>query len=623
MLVIIRREIQAVGRICGYIGSKNGSEHIKAFLSGCYPLTKPDIFQDSYHVREDVALGTEGKGNLFQSTDGRYACVVDGRTYATRAVLEKITPDGPGPNPLYPAQVILYYYLQEGIKAFNELSGGFVFAIWDGEEKKLVLGRDRWGIKRIYYAKTQDGFCFSSNLVGLVSTPGFDKKIGSRGFIDYMSYGFIHPPNTIYENVFVLNPGEFLIFDGAEVKVDHFHPLVPDEWAFHDTTSLSEKELVDRLDSRLIDSVNRRLPEGPEVATYLSSGLDTSLVCSILTNHTNKRVIAYTLGSNDPNCDEVPDAREIAKHLGVDDHRSHYIKKEDFLEALFSLPLIYGQPFGDISAIPNYVIAKNVAQGHDAVFAGDGPDFMYCGVDFRLWDRYYRMVPYLLRIPLSAFFSFVFRTFYKKMVSPNIFISELLRQPEFFWIFHKKFKSYELERLIRKKVDPQMFWLRNYLESRKDIPPYERFRLAFFIVFGTHGVLYKGSDIHDILRMDFICPYYEAELFDFVQFLPTEYKFRDGKGKYLHKQLLFRYVPRELLERPKHGVLINYNEFGLDILRDLTNKYLSRKRLDETGLVNADYALRCVEGYYRGDLRMGPLLWTLLVFELWRDKFSS
>lgn len=265
---------------------------------------------------------------------------------------------------------------------------------------------------------------------------------------------------------------------------------------------------------------------------------------------------------------------------------------------------------------------QKVSESHNSVFVGDGPDFMYGGINFGLWLKYYQMVPYLLRLPLSAVGTFAFNTFYKGWASPNIHISELLNQPSFPWIFHKKFKSYELERLVRQKVDTNNFWIHNYLNNGVHLPVYEKLRLGFFMAFGTHGVLYKGTDAHDALLLDFISPYYDPELFDFVQFLPSEFKFRKGKGKYLHKQVLFRYIPRKIMERPKHGFIINYSEFGLESLRSLTDTYLNKKRLKAADLYDAEYAVQVVDRYYNGDKRMGPLLWTLLVFEIWRDQFS-
>lgn len=605
--------------ICGYSNNQLEKNEIERFVAGCYPLITPPSSVQQVRLPGELTLGADGEGNLYRSGDDRYICAVHGSLYPTRPILESLSLEKDSAGP---AELLLRYYQTAGLDRFNRLPGSFVFAIWDREERRLILGRDRFGGKRIYYSLTPGGLLFCSSLPGIVAFPGIDRRISQNGFIEYMTYGYVIPPNTIYDRISTLVPGGYLEYDGTAVSPGSFHPLAPDEWRVRDTSHFSQEELVDRVETMLTDSLLRRLPGGNGIGMYLSGGLDTPLLCALAKKQTDRKITAFTLASLDTACNEAPYARNIANYLRIHDHQNYYIQKDDFLDALFSLPKIYAQPFADISAIPTYTIAKNVSRQFDAVVGGDGPDFKYGGIDFRIWWRYYNRIPHMLRIPAAKILSVIFHTFFREMASPNIHISELLSQPEFFWIFHKKFKSFELERILGRAVDPSMFWIRNYLETRTDIPPYERFRHALFITFGTHGVFYKATAIHDALGLEFITPYYDPELFDFVQFLPTKYKFRDGRGKFLHKRLLFRHVPKRLFERPKRGFIINYNEFGLDLLRELTGTYLTRARLDETGLINTAYALECVERYYRGDLRMGPYLWTLLTFEIWRDAYA-
>jgi asparagine synthase (glutamine-hydrolysing) len=299
--------------------------------------------------------------------------------------------------------------------------------------------------------------------------------------------------------------------------------------------------------------------------------------------------------------------------------------EDEFESALFALPDIFGQPFADSSAIPSYAIAQRVAADFPAVFSGDGPDFFYGSRDFRVWYHYYRIVPRLLRSPLSRLAEYMDRRFALGWSTPNRHVAELLWQPQCFWIFHKKFKSAELERLMRQPIAPDRFWGHRFLESRRDIPLYERLRLTFHIAFGVNGVQRKGCDIHDALLVDFICPYCDPDLFEFVQFLPTRLKLnRYGQaGKYLHRKLIKRYIPPEITARRKRGFLFDFADLGPEPLRKLTERYLSRKRLGESDLFDAGYAAQCVRDYFSGDLRMGPLLWTLLVFEIWRERSGS
>ena len=613
-----------MSRICGCVGPESESLDLKQVLVDSYPLRRPEPFKDSYYRVGEATMASEGEGSLYRSADGRFLCLVDGNIYHYDRMLKALRERGADVDSSSPAETLFNYYHHEGLKSLRLLRGAFVFAIWHIEEKRLILGRDPFGMKRIYYSRMPRGFLFSSNLTGLARISWFDRKVGSNGLVEYLTFGFISPPHTIYEHTATLSPGQYVTFEKKEATVDSFHPSVPSEWKFQDTRGVTEDELITRMDNLLIDAVRCRLPEGKDVTAYLSGGLDTGLLAAVLKTHTDRRIVALTLGSNDPGCDEVPEARGIAKHLGIDDHLCYYIRKEDFFDAFNALPDVFGQPMADISAIPNYVIAMHAAEKSPLVFAGDGPDGMFGNWDFRPWYYYYKLVPYRLRIPFSKLLDFIDRKFEKGWSTPTRHVSELLAQPEFSWIFHKMLKSFELEQFVGKRVPVDTFWIHRHLAERRDIPLYERLRIAFSIGFVVNGVLHKGSDIHNSFLIDLICPYYDRDLADFVNSLPTKYKIRGyGFGKYLHKQLLYRYLPPEIWDRPKQGFNINFNEFGMDALRSLTDRYLNRKRIAETGLIDTDLAVRCVDEYYGGNARMGPLLWTLLVFEVWRDRFAS
>ena len=597
-----------MGMICGFINSNNSSVSISDLFSSSYPIRKRKDFSGLYHTDKDTSLAVEGEGNLARSMDGRFVCIIDGEVFN----LKEFFPDAHSQ-----ATVILNSYIQKGTEVFSRFRGTFVLAIWDSREQQLTLVRDPLGIKFIYYANTRGVFLFSSSLTGIARMPWFNKEIGMNGFLEYFACGYISSPYTIYKNVSSLRAGEYLVFKGNDVKINNYHFIEPSGWDFLDTKNIKEHELIDKFEHLLSDAISCRLPQAGKVAAYLSGGLDTSLLCAMLKNHTNRDVVAFTMGSNNHICDETLHAQAVARYLGVE-HRSYYPSKNDFFDTLNLLPDIYGQPFADISAIPTYIIAQKAAEEFSMVFTGEGPDFMFGNYDFRYLYYYYKLIPYRFRGHISRLTGYLSRRFWKAGISPNLDIPELMRQRDFFWVFPRMFKSTDLENLVGEPVYNESFWIYRFLEKRKDIPLAERLRLGQYICYGINNVLYKSRQAHDANLVDLICPYYDLQLFNFIQFLPTRYKFRGLYGKYLQKKLLYRYVPEKMLSRPKRGFVMDFVEFGMAPLRSLTDKYLNRKRLDETGMVNTDFALKCVEDYYKGDTNMGPKLWTLLMFEMWR-----
>jgi asparagine synthase (glutamine-hydrolysing) len=523
-----------------------------------------------------------------------------------------------------PSEALLHYYIHEGMDSLKLIRGSFVFALWNRKDRALILGRDPYGTKRLYYADANGGILFASDLTGLARMPLISRSISTQGLVEYFTFGYINPPYTIYENIALLDPGEYILFQDGHATAQYFHPPVPPVWECADLHGIPEEEIIDTFGALVVDAVKCRLPAGNTVAAYLSGGLDTGLLAAVLRRYTDKKITAYTLGSNDPSCDEAPAAREVTEYLGIEDHRCHYITKDDFVETLEMLPEIFGQPMADISAIPNFVITRAASKEFSEIFAGDGPDGLFGNWDLRPWYYYYRLVPSFVRPLIAVALDSADRLLHLGLSTPSRHISELLRQPEFFWVYHKKLKSTELKNLLGTQSDDAALPVGTFLEERRDIPLYERLRYAFSRFFVVNGVLQKSCAVHSALLVNQICPFYDRDLIDFVERLPTCYKIRGvGYGKYLHKKLLYRHIPSTIWDRRKQGFIMNLNEFGLDFLRTVTDRYLHRSRLAESGFFNVDFARKCIEGYYEGNERMGPVLYTLLVFELWRDAFLN
>ena len=614
-----------MGRICGFAGHQGeifSEENFRGFLLDCHRLAgaagvKPDILSSG-----TVRLGCSGLGLGHQSPDGRYTCVVDGRLAEPVLLAAHLSARGFPVQGATAAEVLLSAFVHHGVLPFKHLRGGFALAIFDAAEGRLLLAADPYGLKRLYIGQTPRGLVFASDLAALMRTGLVARDLDQAGLVEYFSFGYISPPHTIYAEVTSLRIGEFLAWQNGTISRDHYHKVIPDRWEFADVSERSEDELLDRLDQLTIDAVKSRLAPGSgKIAAYLSSGLDTGLLAACLSRHGGREIAAFTLGSSHPRHDEVPGARRMAQHLGISDHRCVYLTEDDCFEALDLLPEIFGQPMADISAIPNHVITRQVGREFGEVFAGDGPDGLYGNWDLRPWHYYYRFVPFVFRNPVSVVLDALDRKLGLGLSTPSRHIGELLAQPEFSWVFHKKLKGRDLESLLGRKVPADTFEVARYLRDRTDIPLYERLRMAFAVYFVMHGVLLKSGAVHNANQVEQICPYYDRDLVDFICSLPTRYKTRGrGFGKYLHTRLLERYAPPEVWKGRKRGFIFDINQFDQRRLKDLTDRYLAQDRIADAGLLDPGFVRCAVDGYLGGIDRMGPAVMSLLIFELWRDK---
>jgi len=593
---------------------------LEKYLSACYPTRKSSEPFYSY-LKEGVGVATRGQDMLVESKDGRYLCALDGYIRNHEPIDAELREKNQNVPCRSAADTLLNSFLENGPEVFKRFQGGFVAAIIDTKKKEIRLARDNFGLKVIYYIKAPGGFMFSSNLTGLVRSVAFDRKIDLSGFIEYMACGYISAPWTIYEKVASIRPGEQLVYKDNITTVYSFSDYEISNWSFHDIGKMTEDGLVDKLDALLSSTIRQRLPNDKKIAVYLSGGHDTSLLCAELKENAESNIVSYTLGFRDRSRDEIPQARAFAQYLNIE-HNAYYLTKDDSMEAFPLIPDIYGQPFADVSAIPTYVIASKVSEQFDSIFLGDGPDFLFGTYDMRLLYFYYKFVPSALRKFSAVATAFLTNNFFKKYMTPNLDVPELVRQPHLLWTFTRMFKGKDLEKLVGEPIYPETFWTQRFIEGRPDIPLAERLRLAQYLCYGISSTLYKSCCVHDANLLKFQCPFYDPELVKFIQFLPTKFKFKRMYGKYLQKQLLYRKFPREMIDRPKRGFMMDFKELGEGTIKHLADQYLTKKRLNETGLINADFALKCVDDYFKGDSNMGPKMWTLLIFELWREKFS-
>lgn len=569
-----------------------------------------------------VALCGQQEGRFHHSEDGRHVCVWDGRLVAPDRLSKDLAGHGFTAEGASVGEVLLSAYAHHGTLPLKYLRGSFALAIYDTRDQVLLLAADPYGLKRLYVAESGGSLIFSSDLGALARSGLAPLALSDQGLIEYLSFGFIHPPLTIYQDVSSLCVGEFLAWERGEVHRSFYHQVIGDRWAFADVEGRTEDELLDELERLTSAAILDRIPAGSRrLAVYLSSGLDTGFLAASLRRHWDGDLVAYTLGSAHPRHDEVPGARKMAGFLGIGDHRCLYLNQDDCYGALDQLPDVFGQPMADLSAIPNLVITRDVGREFTEVFAGDGPDGLYGNWDLRPWYQLYRWVPYLVRTPLALVADRLDRTLGLGLSTPSRQIAELLTQPEFSWVYHKKLKSRDLERLLGRPVPPETFAVHRYLRDRQDIPLYERLRMGFALYFVMHGVLLKSGTIHNAVGVEQICPYYDRDLVDFICALPTRYKIRGkGYGKYLHTRLLERYVPAEVWRGRKRGFIFDFRSFDLAPLRSLTDRYLDRDRLQEAGLFDPGFVRKSVEAYFKGDDRAGPALLTLLIFEMWRDR---
>ncbi len=614
-----------MGRICGLVGDLAAHctpKDLSGFLTGCHRQGPSPAPEDVIRTGPGYCVAVRGPREC-HSEDGRYTCFLDASLAEAPALVEHLAAKGYPVEGRTRAEVFLDSFLRHGVLPWKHLRGSFAAAIYDARKQCLILAVDPYGLKHLYVGETAGGLVFASDLTGLARSGFIPLDIGEQGLLEYFSLGFVSPPWTIYGGITSLCVGEYLVREPSGTTREHYHQVIGKNWEFSDVSRLQERDLVDQLEKLLLEAVRVRLSgDGAPVATYLSGGLDTGMLAAVLQQIGGHQVTAFTLGSRNPRYDEIPRARKLARQFGVHDHNCVYLQEEDCFAALDDLAEVFGQPMADISAIPNLVITRAVAENFSQILAGDGPDGLYGNWDLRPWHYYYRFTPPFLRRPVAGIIDAIDRWAKLGLSTPTRSVFELLSQGEFSWVFHKKFKDRRLAALLGREVSATEFEVGRYLRDRTDIPLYERLRMGFAKYFVMHGVLLKSGVIHDALLVDQVCPYYDRDLVDFICALPTRFKTRGrGYGKYLHQKLLQRYAPKRVWKGPKRGFIFDIGDFDPRRMEALLDRYLATDRIRQTGLLDADEVSRLKADYLAGDRRLGALVMTILNFEMWREKF--
>ena len=294
-------------------------------------------------------------------------------------------------------EVLLYLYEESPETFLNDLNGMFAFAIWDEKNSRLILARDRIGIKPLYYS-TQNGiFAFSSEIKSLLTLPWINPKLDEEAFYDFLTFGNLHPPQTLFEGIHKFHPGYKMIV--KENGIAHYEPFWEVTYSNHD--KLKEQDVCSLIVEELEKSVELRMVSDVPVGAFLSGGVDSSAIVALAGKKTSKKIRTFSIGfEGAPDYDELKYARKISDQFGTE-HSEKIVTPQDMIDFLPKIVDIYDEPLIDATSIPIYFISQMAREsGTYVILTGDGPDELFLG--YRSWLPYLKMYPYykkFLKLP--------------------------------------------------------------------------------------------------------------------------------------------------------------------------------------------------------------------------------
>jgi asparagine synthase (glutamine-hydrolysing) len=601
-----------------------------------------------------------------ESFSKRYIISFNGEIYnhlEVRSKLEKIDPritwTGSSDTETLLAAIELW-----GIeKALHELVGMFAIALWDKNDKKLYLVRDRLGEKPLYFGWIGSDFVFGSELKSLKAFKGFSNQVCRYALDQYLRLMYVPSPLSIYEGIYKLEPGCLLTIDSPNARISPTEILalpvskegikIEQWWSLEDVIKSGvDNQITDvnqascELESRLKDSISSQSLSDVPLGAFLSGGVDSSLTVALMQEKSIKPIDTFTIGFEEKKYDESVYASAVAKHLGTN-HTEVIITSKEARDIIPLLPCIYDEPFADSSQIPTYLVSSIAKKQVTVALSGDGADELFGGYNRYtqgpgIWEKLFK-TPEVFRkilshsvsaIPISSWDYLGSSLNHLKIGSQNF--SQLGDKA------HKVANCLkEMKTLDDMYLNPISEWSQHASLVKGLSNSIGQFNSKFseqleFLCDAEHKMMFLDSKTYlpdDILckvdrasmsvSLEVRAPFLDYRLVDFAWRLPLSMKVQNGQGKYILRQLLYKYVPKDLIERPKMGFGVPLCDWLRGHLREWAEDLLNEQRLEREGYLNSKIVIETWRKHLSGKYDYSARLWAILMFQAWLEEAKT
>jgi len=567
------------------------------------------------------------------SASGRYVIAFNGQIYNHLEIREELALKNPPPKWRGRAdtETLLAAFDYWGIEStLRKCVGMFAIALWDREERILTLVRDRLGEKPLYYGWQNKSFLFGSELKALRAHPRFQANIDRDVLALYMRRGYIPAPHSIYSGIFKLPPGTFLQL--AVSCEPETLPRPQTYWSLKDVAErglarpldCSDTEATNELESCLKRAVSLQSVADVPLGAFLSGGIDSSTIVALMQDQSSRRVKTFTIGFHQSDYNEAAHAKRVAQHLGTE-HTELYVTAREAMAIIPRLPHLYDEPFGDSSAIPTFLVSELARQQVTVSLSGDGGDELFAGYSrYQRTDdawRWARRVPYVVRNTMSCGLSAFARR---------------CRSSSFAWKSNRlagylsarqAMDFYDVQ--ISQRFDDCSLVIGGNTKRLKSTPELARGRIYDNMMY-IDGLNYLPDDI--LAKVDRASmgvslesrvPMLDHRVVDFAWQLPAHMKMRGRQSKWILRQVLRKYVPDSLVDRPKKGFGVPVGDWVREPLRDWAESLLSESRLKHEGFLNPQLAREHWTQHLNRTPSRGDCIWQLLMFQEWLGNVSS
>ncbi len=600
------------------------------------------------HRRLSIQDLSEAGHQPMESHSGRFVIAFNGEIYnhiEMRGKLESTSWRGHSDT-----ETLLECIAEWGVKhSIQAITGMFSIALWDRQERQLYLARDRIGEKPLYFGWQSRGgkaaFLFASTLAAMKTHPSFEARIDRDALNQFVRFGYVPSPCSIYKGIRKLQPGHLL-----RIGLDNHVPSIEDYWNFRDLTKqageiegrddIKQTDYVDQMEFMISQSISQQMIADVPLGAFLSGGIDSSTVVALMQKQSSRPVKTFTIGFEQDQWNEAKYAKKIAAHLGTE-HTEHYVSSQDALDVIPQLAVIYDEPFGDSSQIPTFLLSKMTRQDVTVALSGDGGDEIFCGYNRYMMTRkvwaYLKLVPQPMRRVVSRLILNVNPQSWDRAIS--LFRANRSGDPRLLGTgdrIHKAaalLPSSDIDQLYQLLVSlwvnsSQVVIGANEIESTLSnssqefawLGQVEKMMALDTLTYLPGDILTKVDKAAMASSLETRLPFLDHRIIETAWKIPLSIRLNQGKSKWLLREILHRHVPSELYERPKMGFGIPLEGWLRGPLREWGEDLLEPMKLRNSGYLNHEIVRKKWEEHISGKRNWAYGLWNVLMFQSWLDQ---
>ena len=580
------------------------------------------------HRRLSIVDLSETGAQPMHSASGRYVCVFNGEIYNYRRLRDKLLKEKKiaAFRGTSDTEVLLEAFEAYGVvETIRHCKGMFAIALLDRETGRLTLIRDRIGEKPLYYGFVNGHFVFASDIGSIRALENFKNAIDTKVLQLYFIHGYIPAPYSIYQDIYKLDAGCML-----ELDAPYQEPKVQTYWSVRETAKYgqshpfqgSRQEAADELERLLKASIKEQMVADVPVGAFLSAGIDSSTIVALMQAQSARKVRSFTIGMEDKEYNEAVYAKEIAQHLGTE-HTELYITAEDAKAVIPRLAWMYGEPFADSSQIPTYLVSKMTREHVTVSLSGDGGDELFCGYTTyssinRIWSKM-KSYPYCIRRLASSLLVGNPLIRNQQMLQTKAYLLGA-RSPEHLYELSNAQEASNLNIALERAVYP---YKHNSFPYGALNDTQNSIMLMDMEVYHPDDILVKVDRAAMAVSLETRVPMLDRDVVEFAWTIPMSYKKQGDEGKLVLRDVLYRYVPKQMMDRPKKGFSIPITQWLREPgLREWAESLLDASLIRRQGILNAEEVHRIWRDFIdNGNWRIQ--IWYMLMFQSWMQENES